>query len=194
MLEQLLHLDQDVFQVINGQWNNAFLDLVLPWMRNKYNWIPAYILLAVVLVYRYKAKGVLAIFALIACVALTDTLSHRVIKKQVERPRPCKTLDPESGEIRLLINCGSGYSFTSNHASNHFGIAAFLFFLFGSVLPGWRWLLFIWAGIIAWAQVYVGVHYPLDVLAGALLGTIIGWLCAWLFSKYGRFRPVKKHV
>ncbi|MCB0706174.1 MAG: phosphatase PAP2 family protein [Saprospiraceae bacterium] len=186
MLDSILQFDLDLFKILNNNWHSPFLDWLLPLWRDKYFWIPAYILLTAWLLLRYRLKGLWCLLALVICVGLTDTLSHRVIKKQVQRPRPCKVLNQDAGEIRLLIKCGSGYSFTSNHAANHFGIATFLFFLFFGKAPRWRWILFLWAASISYAQVYVGVHYPLDVFAGAILGFLVGWSVAWVFrSKIG---------
>ena len=97
-----------------------------------------------------------------------------VFKHGFERLRPCN--DPEfTDHVRLVIkHCGGGYSFLSNHAANHFGMAVFFFITLRHVFRKWAWLVFVWAGLIAFAQVYVGVHYPLDVLCGALLGMVFG--------------------
>ncbi|MEY2901476.1 MAG: hypothetical protein RLY89_582, partial [Bacteroidota bacterium] len=88
------------------------------------------------------------------------------------------------GMVRLLLpNCGSGYSFTSSHATNHFAFAVFIFITMGQVLGKWKWAFLFWAGSVAYAQVYVGVHYPIDVLVGGLLGTLIGFISANLFQQ-----------
>lgn len=109
-----------------------------------------------------------------------------LFKHNFHRLRPCS--DPDLlFQVRLLTDrCSGGYSFTSNHAANHFGMATFFFITFRSVLKKWAWIGFLWAGLIAYAQVYVGVHYPLDVLCGALLGLILGLLTGKVFNKrYG---------
>jgi undecaprenyl-diphosphatase len=86
--------------------------------------------------------------------------------------------------VRLVINkCAGGYSFISNHAANHFGMAFFFFISFRPVIGRWVWLALVWAPLIAFAQVYVGVHYPLDVIAGAILGSLYGISMATLFNK-----------
>ncbi|MBK8699845.1 MAG: phosphatase PAP2 family protein [Saprospiraceae bacterium] len=84
----------------------------------------------------------------------------------------------------MLVRCGSGYSFTSSHATNHFAIATFLSFSLGTFLRKVRTPLFTWAGVISLAQVYVGVHFPLDVLCGGLLGFSVGLFWAWVFMRY----------
>ena len=124
----------------------------------------------------------MVILYLILTVFITDQLSSSIIKPFFERLRPCKDLVMIE-HVRLLIKCGSGYSFTSSHAMNHFGVAFFL----GIIL--WRlsrWVLpaaFLWAAIVSYAQVYVGVHYPFDVIGGGLIGLIIGSIMAFLCKR-----------
>ena len=82
------------------------------------------------------------------------------------------------------MHCGAGYSFTSSHAANHFAVATFLIMTIGQILPKIKKWLWLWAASIALAQVYVGVHFPLDVLAGGILGVVLGRLWSMLFLKY----------
>jgi membrane-associated phospholipid phosphatase len=190
-MAELLQLDETLFYWINHLGKTDFLDWLLPYLRNKYTWIPLYVLLLIVSVWKWKWKGLLLILCLGATVGIGDFISHEGIKKTVQRPRPCR--NAELAETRhLLINCGGGYSFTSNHATNHFAVAFFLIGTMGLAIRWIKWPLIIWAASIAYAQVYVGVHYPFDVLAGALLGSTLGWLSARLFRKWGGFPPVRQ--
>jgi undecaprenyl-diphosphatase len=87
----------------------------------------------------------------------------------------------------LLKYCSGSYSFVSNHAANHFGIATFAFLTFKGTFKKWMYLAYIWAFFIAYAQVYVGVHYPFDTLGGAVLGVLAGLLTSWFYhKKWGR--------
>lgn len=171
----MTELDQHIFQLINQQWTNGLFDIVMPFVRDKVNWIPLYIVLVIFLLYKYRLKGLWVILFTILVVALSDQISSSVIKPLVGRLRPCN----EPGfmdQVRLLVHCGSGKSFPSSHASNHFGMAVFLGFCFKN---NYKWtfpVLLLWAALISYAQVYVGVHYPIDVLCGAILGATIGWL------------------
>ena len=98
------------------------------------------------------------------------------------RLRPCN--DPINAlHGRLLVECGSGYSFPSSHATNHFGMSLFLYFTFGSFFKWIKPVVILWAALVAYAQVYVGVHYPIDVVTGACIGSIIGYIVARLFNK-----------
>src|SRR5690606_5907175 len=122
------------------------------------------------------------IFILIT-VALCDMASTTLIKASVMRPRPCQ--DPSFARyIRMLIPaCPPESSFTSTHASTHFGLATFFFLTLRTWLPKWIGFVFLWAAMIAYAQVYVGVHYPLDILFGALVGSIIAVFSAGFFNR-----------
>ncbi|MDX2067628.1 MAG: phosphatase PAP2 family protein [Haliscomenobacter sp.] len=176
-MEQLIAADQFLFELINGQSHNAVLDWLMPIWREKSTWIPLYIALAAFLGYKYRLQGLYLILALALAVGLADTVSSKIIKPSVHRLRPCN--DPTlKDEVQLLVHCGSGYSFTSSHASNHFAVAAFLSLTLGLHYRRIRWPLYLWAASIALGQVYVGVHFPLDIIIGAILGIIIGNIVA----------------
>lgn len=174
MLDTLLEWDQWLFHVINYDWHNSFLDAVMPYWREKRVWIPLYLIIGSFALYRYRLKGLYFILAAVLTIAIADPVSSQLIKKNIQRDRPCREASLQK-EVKLLIPCGGGYSFTSSHATNHFAIGVFLFLTIGRLIRKWRWLFLLWAGSIALGQVYVGVHYPLDVIAGGLVGSLIGW-------------------
>ena len=103
----------------------------------------------------------------------SDTISSRLIKSQVQRSRPCQVMNMDPVVIER-VSCGSGFSFPSSHAANHFCMAAFMISLFGKEMRRWKYWWWVWAAMISLAQVYVGIHYPLDILGGAILGIIVG--------------------
>lgn len=181
--QELVNMDRSVFITLNSEWTNSFFDTVLPWIRNSLTWIPLYVFLLFFVTLNFKIKSWWWVLLFIVTVALTDMMGTYLIKHNFERLRPCR--DPEFAHfVRLLVNnCSGGYSFTSNHAANHFGMAAFFYMTFRNLLPKWAWIGFLWAGIIAYAQVYVGVHYPSDVLGGALLGLAVGSFTGSFFNK-----------
>jgi membrane-associated phospholipid phosphatase len=180
---QLEKWDQALFVKLNGEWTNPVLDAVLPFIRNSFFWAPLYLFLVVLVAVNFKSRGWWWVLFFLCTFAITDMVSSRLIKESVERLRPCN--DPAMFDhVRLLLkHCGTGYSFTSSHATNHFGMAAFFFISFRKVLPKWAWVGFAWALVIVYAQVYVGVHYPVDVTCGAILGTSIGLITGRFFNK-----------
>lgn len=107
----------------------------------------------------------------------------RVFKHVFQRLRPCD--DPMfASSVRLLLKyCAAGYSFISNHAANHFGLATFFYFTLRNYLPKWTWIAWLWAFAIGYAQIYVGIHFPLDVVGGAVLGILFGLAMAMFFNK-----------
>lgn len=173
MLEALLEVDRTFFILLNQKWQQPWLDVIMPLWRTKTTWLPLYALLLLVIVKDYKWKTFWALVLIGASIALADQTSSIWIKNSVQRLRPCR--DPLLvDQVRILVHCGTGFSFTSSHACNHFALATQLFLLFRHQWKMRYWLLwFAWAASIAYGQVYVGVHYPLDVMAGALLGIVL---------------------
>ena len=175
MLEQLIQFDQNLFFTINHGLSNSFFDWLMPALRNRFFWTPLYLFIIIFLIRNYGKKGWIMILFLGLTFGCTDFISSSLIKPTVQRLRPCN--DPEiKSDVKNLIDCGSGFSFPSSHASNHFGLAVFLIMMF---YPKWKLILpigLLWAASISFAQVYVGVHYPIDILAGAMLGGMIGFM------------------
>jgi len=188
-MEKLKAWDRWLFEQINSQLTNSFLDAVLPYLRNSNYWMPLYLFFLVFVTLNFGKRGWLWVLIFICTVALTDLISSRIFKEGFERLRPCR--DPDMlFRVRLLLkNCSGGFSFTSSHAANHFGMATFFFLTFRSVFNSkWVWLAFLWAFSICYAQVYVGVHYPSDIAGGALIGLITGTSTAAVFNRrFGGF-------
>lgn len=166
--------------LINKDWSSNFLDQTLPWWREKRNWIPLYLLLLIFVLIKLKKQAWLWILGILASVGLADLISSHLLKPNVGRLRPCHPDSAVAHDMILrLSNCPPNGSFTSSHAANHFALAFFIIFTMQQYMGIHRWWFFLWAAIICWAQVYVGVHYPGDIAAGAVLGSVI----AWGFSK-----------
>jgi membrane-associated phospholipid phosphatase len=175
--------DQWLFLSINTEWTNSFFDSIFPWWREANTWVPLYLFFIVFSILNFKQKAFPWILFIIVTLTITDQLSSTFIKNWVERMRPCRDEDL-MGQVRLILNnCSGGYSFPSSHATNHFGFAMFIFITLRPILKKWGWLFFVWAATICYGQVYVGVHYPVDVLCGAILGCMIGYLTARFYNK-----------
>lgn len=174
-------LDIELFDFIHSGMKNAFFDWLMPIVREKKVWIPLYVFIVIFSFTNMSWKSASKLLiGLVLCVMIADMISSQIVKKKVQRLRPCQeTL--LSYDVAPLVTCGSGYSFPSSHAANHFAIAFFLFFS-RKLSSSWIKVVFlIWAGIISYAQIYVGLHYPLDILAGALLGLLSARVAVLLF-------------
>lgn len=177
----MLEWDILVFEWINKTATSGFLDVVLPPIRDGGFWIPLYFLLFVLALIRYKWKGFVWLAFCLITVGISDGTTNYALKKQIERVRPCHADSPV--EARLLVKCGSGYSMSSAHASNHMSMAVFFAFslFYGHSLA--VILLLFWALSIGYAQIYVGVHFPSDILVGFLVGILAGNLGLYLWRK-----------
>jgi membrane-associated phospholipid phosphatase len=173
-MNALLQLDRSLFRLLNGRWHNSLFDAVLPFLRNSLLWLPLYLFLLVFVLVNFSKRWWIAGYA-IATAMLTDTISSTIIKNLIYRQRPCS--DPAmAGQVRFIVPyCPMSSSFTSSHAANHFGIAVLLFLLLRPFIGHWAWAFIAWAAIIGYAQIYVGVHYPTDILGGSLVGILTGW-------------------
>lgn len=182
MLEAIQNIDQQLFFVVNNTLHTPLGDTIMPWLRNKLFWTPLYVALAGFLLYKYKMQGLWIILLTVLVVVLCDQISASLIKPLVGRLRPCN--NPEiQDQVQLLVGCGSGKSFPSAHATNHFGVAVFLGMALWRDYKAFLLALLPWAAVISFAQVYVGVHYPIDVTVGALLGTVLGLLVFGIWKR-----------
>ncbi|WP_370450998.1 phosphatase PAP2 family protein [Olivibacter sp. XZL3] len=175
-----MQFDTDLFLMINQDMANIVFDWLMPHLRNPYTWAPLYLFILVFSIRTYKKRGVIMMVFLLLSFGAADFLSASVIKPAVKRIRPCNELTLQ-GEMVSRVRCGSGYSFPSSHASNHFAMALFLILVYRKRWNAILWFALFWAFAIGFAQIYVGVHYPVDVLAGAVFGSLIGYSLARLF-------------
>lgn len=182
--------DRSLFLVLNRSLANPVFDAVLPYFRDSVFWAPLYLFIMAFVTLNYGKRGWWWALAFLATVAVADLLGTYALKETVRRIRPCN--EPElAGLVRLVVQrCSGGYSFVSNHAANHFGLATFMALSFKPVFGRWMYLAYLWAFFISFAQVYVGVHYPLDVAAGGLLGLLAGYLTASVYrANFGEPAP-----
>ena len=173
VLHTLHNIDYWIFNFINHTISNSFLDVVLPFLREAHNWIPLYIFLGFYLLYKYRLEAIKYAIYIVIAFALADFISAGIIKPYIARLRPCHSLTLHA---RLVLgHCGGKWSFPSTHATNHMSIA--LSIVFANIFTK-KWINYIWifwALSIGFAQIYVGVHYPSDVVAGFVLGTLIAY-------------------
>jgi undecaprenyl-diphosphatase len=174
----MAELDQQLLLFINSH-NSPFWDQVMHNISGKLIWAPIYFIIVAYLALRYKRKFFVIVVFIILSVFLADQVSVQLFKNIFMRLRPCH--EPGLQGMLHLFNdyCGGQYGFVSSHASNSFNIA-FLTLLF--IKKQWYTICIIcWALIIGYSRIYLGVHYPGDVIGGALLGAFIGWSCYRLY-------------
>jgi membrane-associated phospholipid phosphatase len=190
MLKWLEHMDKVAFSFVQQHFAGAWMDGLMLLLRNPPVWIPLYIFMFVWALRQGKKSGLLFICLSLICFAITDYSVAHLFKPLFGRIRPCYDADT-AGIVRGIIGCGGKLSFPSSHAANHFGLAAFWYMaVYRLSRRKWNWL-FLWASLISFAQVYVGVHFPLDIAGGALLGLLTGFSLGRLFEIFMRPRAAK---
>ncbi len=169
--------DTDLFLILNGA-HNSFWDFIMFWASDKFIWIPVYALFLFILWRKYYSKIWIVILFAALLIFLSDQISVHLFKDVFQRLRPCN--DPALEGMVHLVNgkCGGSFGFYSSHASNIFAIAVFVISLLGKKNLWMLLLILIWADLIAYSRIYLGVHYPGDVIAGVVAGSLMGWMLA----------------
>lgn len=171
MIEFLYSIDVTIFFFINHTLSNPVFDLFMPFLTdlNKHKPVLLFLLLFVgYVLWKGGTTGRITISILIITIIISDQLNSSVLKEIFSRIRPCRSLDG----VRLLVDCGGGLSFPSSHAVNNFAAATVI----SNFYHKQKWYWFAFAFLVAFSRTYVGVHYPSDILAGSILGFIIGFI------------------
>ena len=182
-MQAILEIDRSLFQFINS-FHNDFFDFVMYWISNRFTWIPLYVILIYLLIKHYKKKSIILLLAVFSMVAITDQGTN-FFKKNMKRPRPCREEAQLSPPARTLpeFHCGK-YGFFSGHSSNSMGIAILLTALLSTFYKKIGWILIPWAILNGYSRIYLGVHYPLDVLCGFTFGLIVARLISKLIFRF----------
>jgi undecaprenyl-diphosphatase len=172
MLEKLLSLDTELFVFLNSLGSENY-DGLWSFITKQSNWIPLFLLLLYVIFKKLGAKQTLYLLLFVAVlVTFTDQMTN-VFKNGFQRLRPCN--NPEIKSFIRIVQFRGSFSFFSGHASNSMAVATLLYFTLRQYFK-YFWLLFLWPFIFAYSRIYLGLHYPLDILSGYLFGFISGFL------------------
>ncbi|MFN4235364.1 MAG: phosphatase PAP2 family protein [Bacteroidia bacterium] len=183
MFEYLEILDQQLFLYLN-QFHSPFFDELMRWITHRFTWIPLYILLAYLAYVKMSIKHFLLMLCMaIVLIFLSDQLSVHLFKNIFLRYRPCHNLLLQN-KIHLINGCGGLYGFVSSHASNTFALAVFMGILLHSHYKKIFVALLIWAVIVSYSRIYAGVHYPADIIVGALLGSILALIMQKIYQRF----------
>lgn len=169
-LQGITNTDQQLFLFLNGLFND-FFDTFMFYVTCKETWIPFYLVLLFYVFKTYRGKGFLIVLFLIAAIAASDQLAN-VFKDTVQRFRP--VYEPSIQHLVHSIKKGGLYGFYSAHASNSFLLLTFTSYLFKNRL--YKFTLLVFALMVSYSRIYLGVHYPGDILAGMISGIFLGWL------------------
>ncbi|TPE45893.1 phosphatase PAP2 family protein [Pontibacter mangrovi] len=186
MVEALEQLDKEVFVYLNDL-HSPFWDAVMVFVSEKLVWIPFYLGLVGYLVWRYRRQSILMILLVVLAIGLSDFIASGLMKPYFMRLRPCH--DPTlSGIVNIVEGCGGRYGFISSHAANTFALAVFFNLILSDRYFIFKVVLVAWAVVVTYSRIYLGVHFPADVLLGALLGALMAFLCSMLY-----FRLLQKY-
>ena len=190
MSDFLYSIDLVIFYFINHTLSAPFLDKFFSLITNVNSWYIAYIILLLISMIKGGRNGKIVAIGVLILIAVTDQLGYHILKEMFHRLRPCLVLK----DAITPLGCTGTYSFPSNHAFNNFAAAVFIYKFF----PKLKWALFITAILISISRVYLGLHYPSDILGGAVLGIIFGYLFAllvqWIDTVYLiKIKRIKEH-
>lgn len=174
-IDTLVQYDQQLFLWLNGM-HAPWADTLMYWITYKFTWVPMYLFLILLTIKTEGKKSIAIIVTVIVAVIIADKITSGIMKPYFGRLRPCH--EPSlAGLVHEVTGCGGSFGFASSHASTSFAVAVVWFTLLKQKVQ-YIWIILVWAALYSYSRVYVGVHYPGDILAGGM----IGWLVALIFT------------
>ncbi|TRZ42801.1 phosphatase PAP2 family protein [Robertkochia solimangrovi] len=189
MLDKLIALDKELFVYLNGMGNENW-DAFWMFITNKWSSVPLYVLLLLICIYYFNWKKTLLILVITALMITSADQLANLFKYGFERLRPCHDASL-AGMIRVVKEgCGGQFGYFSAHAANALTVATFFSLLFKQRIPVVPYILLVWALVVTYSRIYIGVHFPLDVITGMCFGMLIGWGSYRLFRLGCKYLPL----
>lgn len=180
MFEQIKKLDEEILLFINSH-HNSFFDSIMWFASGKWSWLPLYAFIIILLIIKFKKRAWLMILLIIPLIIASDQLSSGLLKPLTQRLRPSHEPGLEN-LLHYVDNYRGGlYSFPSSHATNFFALVTYLCLITAKKIKWFACLLVPVALLVCYSRMYLGVHYPSDVLCGAMIGAFLGWIFSKIF-------------
>jgi undecaprenyl-diphosphatase len=188
-MSELLHWDKELFVTLNG-FHAAWLDPVMALITNTAFWIPFYLWLGYLILRNYKSEGWLILVGAGLAILLADRITSGLLKPYFARLRPSHEPALESIIHIVKGNKGGLYGFASSHAANTFAVAMLMWLVFRKTYQ-WIGLIFLWAAVLTYTRIYLGLHYPGDIVVGMVIGLLSGWI-GFIFYQWLKSRLDKR--
>lgn len=190
-MQRLLELDRELLLYFNG-FHTSWLDPVMLLATKTIFWLPLYLFLIYLIIKFKKWNAIYFLLGVALCIALSDQITSGFMKPFFSRLRPSQEPSLE-GLVHIVNNYKGGlYGFASGHAANTFGVSMLVFLIFRGHYY-WISAIFLWAALMSYTRIYLGVHYPGDIIVGAIIGLLCGWIgflfANWLVNKFGKPKP-----
>lgn len=189
-INSIKEIDTELFLFLNSK-HNEFFDSIMFWSSHRFTWIPLYLFFTFLVWKHFGTRIWLVLVSVVLLAVLSDQLSVHAFKNVFLRYRPCHNVLLQA-KVHLNDGCGGTYGFISSHATNTFALAMFLFLLFRNKIKYFGWFVFGWAAFVSYSRIYNGVHYPADIVAGAVVGMGLA-VCMFKVYEYtnGKFESNK---
>lgn len=180
MLEVLDKFDKKLLLFLNS-FHYPVMDEIMWWISETFTWLPFYILLVALVIYHYRWRALPLILLIAVLITMSDFIASGILKPLVQRLRPSH--DPEIKDLLHIVNGyrGGSYGFVSSHACNVFALAFYFYFTVNGKIPWLKYIMFPWAVIVSYSRIYLGVHYPGDIIVPFILSFPIAYTVMKLY-------------